>query len=221
MQYPGPRCRDVHHGVYLGCGHARRNGQIVDFSMCGTASRGRSCRRHVITGPWLEFTGALPSFVTNNINAMLSTRGTAALVERAVTSEASIQPLARAAIRDFVGEVFWRAPLSGVMPNVDAKLASLTVGSMLETEPEAILVQLAGDAKPTEAQRATVNKLFAEVEAKVTSAAAETARAVAKLVPSRETLASTENHEALVKAVKLPGVTPEMVKAAAVAASRR
>lgn len=42
--YPGPRCYDEHHGVYLGCAEISRNGTVQSFDMWRH-------RRHVLTGP--------------------------------------------------------------------------------------------------------------------------------------------------------------------------
>lgn len=44
--YPGPRCLDEHHGVYLGCCEIDRRGTIVSFDMYTN-------RRYVLTGPLL------------------------------------------------------------------------------------------------------------------------------------------------------------------------
>jgi imidazoleglycerol phosphate dehydratase HisB len=48
--YPGPRCSDEHHGVYLGCVEIARNGAIRSFDMW-------EGRRHVVTGPLLAHWG--------------------------------------------------------------------------------------------------------------------------------------------------------------------
>lgn len=45
--YPGPRCSDEHHGVYLGCVELSRSGAIRSFDAW-------QHRRHVVTGPLLE-----------------------------------------------------------------------------------------------------------------------------------------------------------------------
>lgn len=44
LAYPGPRCSDEHHGVYLGCAEIDRRGAIVRFDMW-------EHRRYVLTGP--------------------------------------------------------------------------------------------------------------------------------------------------------------------------
>ena len=44
--YPGPRCSDEHHGVYLGCAVIDRSNRIVAFDPW-------EHRRHVLTGPLL------------------------------------------------------------------------------------------------------------------------------------------------------------------------
>ena len=44
--YPGPRCLDEHHGVYLGCAEIDRAGNVVSFDMWTN-------RRYVLTGPLL------------------------------------------------------------------------------------------------------------------------------------------------------------------------
>lgn len=55
--YPGPRCSDDHHGVYLGCVELGRNGAIQSFEMW-------EHRRYVVTGPllghWAEQFGIAP-----------------------------------------------------------------------------------------------------------------------------------------------------------------
>lgn len=48
--YPGPRCVDEHHGVYLGCVELSPNGTILRFDPW-------EHRRHVLTGPLLEHWG--------------------------------------------------------------------------------------------------------------------------------------------------------------------
>jgi hypothetical protein len=48
--YPGPRCSDEHHGVYLGCVELSRSGAIRSFDMW-------QHRRHVVTGPLLAHWG--------------------------------------------------------------------------------------------------------------------------------------------------------------------
>ncbi|MEO8699960.1 MAG: hypothetical protein ABI867_07945 [Kofleriaceae bacterium] len=213
-QYPGPRCLDLHHGVYLGCGSARRNGAIVSFSMCEPASR-RPCRRPVMTGPWLEFTAAHNN--APSIGRRVMARGGASLVERAVADEPSLQPLARAPVSDFLVEVIHRMPLA----DVDPAFATLTIGGLLAAEPEALLSRMAGDVAPTDAQRAVVNKLVADTEAKVRGFATKAVRTSAKLVGSRDRLAVAEIQEALAKGIELSGLTPEIVTSAAIAASRR
>lgn len=45
--YPGPRCADQHHGVYLGCLELTRSGVAVGFDAWGS-------RRYVLTGPLLS-----------------------------------------------------------------------------------------------------------------------------------------------------------------------
>lgn len=47
LVYPGPRCRDAHHGVYLGCAELSDSGHIVSFDPW-------EFRRHVLTGPLLS-----------------------------------------------------------------------------------------------------------------------------------------------------------------------
>lgn len=49
--YPGPRCVDEHHGVYLGCVEISTRGKVVGFDAW-------EHRRHVITGPLLSHWGA-------------------------------------------------------------------------------------------------------------------------------------------------------------------
>jgi hypothetical protein len=46
--YPGPRCRDEHHGVYLGCVTLSPTGAVQAFDRF-------QCRRHVLTGPLLNW----------------------------------------------------------------------------------------------------------------------------------------------------------------------
>lgn len=46
MAYPGPRCTDEHHGVYLGCAEIDRSGRIRSFDMW-------EHRRYVVTGALL------------------------------------------------------------------------------------------------------------------------------------------------------------------------
>jgi hypothetical protein len=57
MLYPGPRCTDEHHGVFLGCATIARGGQILAFDMW-------EHRRHVLLGPlvehWLGVFGIAP-----------------------------------------------------------------------------------------------------------------------------------------------------------------
>ncbi|MEZ4399300.1 MAG: hypothetical protein R3B06_04730 [Kofleriaceae bacterium] len=57
LAYPGPRCADEHHGVYLGCVELDRRGAVVGFDM-------REHRRYVLTGPvvnhWLGQFGIAP-----------------------------------------------------------------------------------------------------------------------------------------------------------------
>jgi hypothetical protein len=47
MLYPGPRCSDEHHGVYLGTATVGPAGQILTFDMWEQ-------RRQVVLGPWIE-----------------------------------------------------------------------------------------------------------------------------------------------------------------------
>jgi hypothetical protein len=49
--YPGPRCTDEHHGVYLGCCSLDRSGNVISFDMW-------THRRYVITGPLLAHWGS-------------------------------------------------------------------------------------------------------------------------------------------------------------------
>ena len=57
MIYPGPRCTDEHHGVYLGCATIGRGGTILAFDMWEQ-------RRYVVLGPlvehWLGVFGIAP-----------------------------------------------------------------------------------------------------------------------------------------------------------------
>jgi hypothetical protein len=46
--YPGPRCRDEHHGVYLGCVTLSPTGAVLSFDP-------HKCRRYVLTGPLLNW----------------------------------------------------------------------------------------------------------------------------------------------------------------------
>lgn len=46
--YPGPRCADTHHGVYLGCVTVSRTGAVTSFDP-------HACRRYVLTGPLLDW----------------------------------------------------------------------------------------------------------------------------------------------------------------------
>lgn len=48
LLYPGPRCRDDLHGVYLGSGTMSPTGSVLTFSQWG-------CRREVLTGPLLDW----------------------------------------------------------------------------------------------------------------------------------------------------------------------
>lgn len=48
LVYPGPRCADDLHGVYLGCATVSLNGTIESFSPW-------ACRRDVLTGPLLSW----------------------------------------------------------------------------------------------------------------------------------------------------------------------
>lgn len=48
MAYPGPRCTDEHHGVYLGCATLDRSGRITAFDMWAH-------RRYVVTGSLLGY----------------------------------------------------------------------------------------------------------------------------------------------------------------------
>lgn len=48
LAYPGPRCTESHHGVYLGCATLGANNAIVAFDMW-------HCRRYVLTGPLLSY----------------------------------------------------------------------------------------------------------------------------------------------------------------------
>jgi hypothetical protein len=48
MMYPGPRCADEHHGVYLGCAEIDRSGRIVAFDPW-------EHRRYVVTGATLGY----------------------------------------------------------------------------------------------------------------------------------------------------------------------
>ncbi len=48
LAYPGPRCTDEHHGVYLGCAKIADNGTIVSFDMW-------EGRRYVLTGPLITY----------------------------------------------------------------------------------------------------------------------------------------------------------------------
>jgi hypothetical protein len=48
--YPGPRCSDEHHGIYLGCATIDRSGAIQSFDMW-------EHRRYVLTGPLLAHWG--------------------------------------------------------------------------------------------------------------------------------------------------------------------
>jgi len=50
--YPGPYCRDAHHGVYLGCVEVSRKGSILSFDPWAH-------RRYVLTGPLLTYWGSL------------------------------------------------------------------------------------------------------------------------------------------------------------------
>ncbi len=55
--YPGPRCIDEHHGVYLGCGELSASGTFSSFDMW-------TGRRYVLTGPlfthWAGLFGIAP-----------------------------------------------------------------------------------------------------------------------------------------------------------------
>lgn len=48
LAYPGPRCHDEHHGVYLGCATLDRTGRIDTFDMWAS-------RRYVVTGALLDY----------------------------------------------------------------------------------------------------------------------------------------------------------------------
>lgn len=48
LAYPGPRCTDEYHGVYLGCVEIDRSGRIVSFDMW-------EGRRYVVTGALLGY----------------------------------------------------------------------------------------------------------------------------------------------------------------------
>jgi hypothetical protein len=48
LAYPGPRCIDEHHGVYLGCAELDRSGRIARFDMW-------EHRRYVVTGALLDY----------------------------------------------------------------------------------------------------------------------------------------------------------------------
>jgi hypothetical protein len=47
LVYPGPRCSDEHHGIYLGCVVLNRDGSLRSLD-------GWQHRRHVLTGPLIE-----------------------------------------------------------------------------------------------------------------------------------------------------------------------
>lgn len=47
LAYPGPRCIDEHHGIYLGCAELDRSGRITHFDMWAN-------RRYVVTGALLD-----------------------------------------------------------------------------------------------------------------------------------------------------------------------
>jgi hypothetical protein len=141
------------------------------------------------------------------------------LASAQLSADRNVQPLSRGPLRDLVGELGARTPVSVVGTGVDAavvkSLGTMTVTNLLDAEPEAVLAKIGG-AKPTDVQRTAVNQLYGNAETFVRDATSAVATG-AKSGITRAQLTSTEIKAALKKV----GVPASTVDAAASAAAKR
>jgi hypothetical protein len=148
------------------------------------------------------------------------TEAVAALANAQLVGERSVQPLSRGPLRDLVAELAARTPVSAVAAASDAEaikpVATMSVADLLATEPEATLARLGG-ARPTDAQRAAVNRLYGSAEGFVRETTAATF-AAGKAGVTRAQLAGPELKAAL---ARVTGTTASAIDKAAGAAATR
>ncbi|MBX3154833.1 MAG: hypothetical protein KF773_02450 [Deltaproteobacteria bacterium] len=155
--------------------------------------------------------GTAIGFLSAERAARFPMRRASELAEAQIAAAPGVAALSRAPLRDVVAELMARLPIA-VSEQESARLGTLTVGALLDAEPETILARLGEGSANTR----RVNALYASAEDIVHLATKRALDVGAEL--SRRGLNDPRLKEAL-RAVA--GATPEIVDAAVVAASTR